>query len=131
MESNKTRTIVAITLAAVVSSQLLAIGHDAPSSTLAIQFADKDGQTSVYQYANFPAEKFAEFQAAESKGSFFIHQVKNAFVEQEGTQEKVLAYPYERLTSEEVAAFITLPQTGAAATETAAAETRQEEAVAA
>ncbi len=67
-----------ITLTAVKSSQLHAIGHDPATNTLAIQFKCKNGPGSVYHYANFTAEHFAEFQAAESKGSHFKRAIKPA-----------------------------------------------------
>ncbi|QZI85856.1 hypothetical protein HXXDennis_54 [Xanthomonas phage HXX_Dennis] len=66
-----------IRLEPVVSSQVQAIGHDPATNTLAIRFPgwdDKPG--SLYHYANFNADQFAEFCAAESVGSFFIKQIK-------------------------------------------------------
>lgn len=72
-------TIVLPTIAmdAVESSQISAIGHHAESNTLAVQFPGKGEKPgSVYHYANFTADDFAEFKAAESKGSFFLHRVK-------------------------------------------------------
>jgi len=64
-----------IQLTPVESSQITAIGHDAETNTLAIQFKpgyrtpDKPG--AIYHYANFTAEDFARFMAAESKGKHF------------------------------------------------------------
>lgn len=60
----------------VESSQIAAIGYDAGTSTLAIQFPAKSGAGSVYHYANFEAERYADFLAAESKGSFFGKYIK-------------------------------------------------------
>lgn len=66
-----------IRLEDVVSSQVAAIGHDAASNTLAIRFPGFDGRPgNLYHYANFNADQFAEFSAAESIGSFFIKQIK-------------------------------------------------------
>jgi len=66
-----------ISLTPVESSQLSAFGHDPATNTLAVMFPpSKDGSQRVYHYANVDAEKFAAFQAAESKGSFFIHNIK-------------------------------------------------------
>lgn len=75
------KAIPEITLKPVESSQLHAIGHDAETNTLAIQFKSKGGAGAVYHYANFPAEKFAEFSAAESVGSYFGQNIKNATTE--------------------------------------------------
>jgi hypothetical protein len=67
-----------IALTSVESSQVAAIGHDAETNTLAIQFPGKgDRAGSPYHYSNFTADDFAAFLAAESKGSHFIHQIKN------------------------------------------------------
>ncbi|EJN06452.1 KTSC domain-containing protein [Herbaspirillum sp. YR522] len=67
----------AIPLVTVESSQIAAIGHDAATNTLAVQFPSKtDRPGSVYHYANFTAADYAAFQAAESKGKHFIHQIK-------------------------------------------------------
>lgn len=60
----------------VQSSQIAAIGHDPETNTLAIQFASKGGTGSTYHYSNFTAEDFDRFQAADSKGSYFIRTIK-------------------------------------------------------
>lgn len=66
-----------IRLEPVVSTQVAAIGHDAATNTLAIRFPGFDGRPgNLYHYANFNADQFAEFCAAESVGSFFIRQIK-------------------------------------------------------
>lgn len=66
----------AITMQPVVSSQLAAIGHDAESNTLAIQFASKSDPGSLYHYRNFTAEDFAAFAAADSVGKHFYAHIK-------------------------------------------------------
>jgi hypothetical protein len=66
----------AITLHPVESSQIHAIGHDPATSTLAIQFRSKSGSGSIYHYANFTAQDFASFKAAESIGSHFGKHIK-------------------------------------------------------
>lgn len=63
------------------SSQIFSIGYNPETKVLAIQFrnrATKEAGPS-YHYALFPAEKFAEFQAAESKGRFFGAEIKGKF----------------------------------------------------
>lgn len=76
METVTEHPVIALT--AVESSQLAAIGHDASTSTLAIQFKGKNGPGNIYHYSNFTADDFAEFQAAESKGSHFKRVIKPA-----------------------------------------------------
>ena len=67
-----------IDLAPVRSSQIHAIGHDAATNTLAIQFRAKAGPGSTYHYANVTATQFEEFLGAESIGAHFgAHFKKN------------------------------------------------------
>jgi hypothetical protein len=78
----------AIPMTPVESRQIAAIGHDAETQTLAIQFKNWKGEaTSVYHYRNFTAADFAAFQAAESKGKHFGAHIK-PFVEK---------YPYQKV----------------------------------
>jgi hypothetical protein len=66
-----------ITMDSIESSQIDAIGHDAESQTLAIQFKAKGtAPGSVYHYSNVDAALFAEFRSAESIGSFFYKNIK-------------------------------------------------------
>lgn len=67
-----------IALTPVSSSQLHAIGHDAASNTLAIQFKSKGGPGSVYHYANFTSEDFTAFKESKSIGAHFGQHIKNA-----------------------------------------------------
>lgn len=77
-----------IKLTPVNSSQLHAIGFDPATGTLAIQFKGKGGVPgSLYHYANFTAAQFADFEKAESKGSFF-----GAHLKRETTK-----YPYKKI----------------------------------
>jgi hypothetical protein len=71
MENNE------IVLDSVESKQIHAIGHNPKTNTLRIQFRAKSGPGSVYDYANFTAEQFAEFKAAESIGTYFGQHIKN------------------------------------------------------
>ncbi|MDR9052109.1 KTSC domain-containing protein [Burkholderia multivorans] len=67
-----------IPMHAVESSQIHSIGFDAATKTLAIRFKNRTtgAATSLYHYENVDAALFAEFAAAESKGSFFGQRIK-------------------------------------------------------
>ena len=66
-----------IPLESVESHQIAAIGHDAATEILAIQFKSwKGGTGSTYYYSNFTVEDFAAFKAAESKGKHFGEHIK-------------------------------------------------------
>lgn len=66
-----------IPLQDVESSQISAIGHDPETNTLAIQFKGWKGEVgATYHYANFPADDFAAFKAAESLGRHFGRYIK-------------------------------------------------------
>lgn len=61
-----------IALQAVVSSQIAAIGYDADTQTMAIQFKNWKGEIgSTYHYANVSADDFIAFRDAESQGKHF------------------------------------------------------------
>lgn len=61
----------------VVSSQISAIGYDAPSKTLAIEFKGKDGKPgSLYHYDGCDADTFEALRSAESVGSYFYKHIK-------------------------------------------------------
>lgn len=73
-------TALLISLIAVESSQISAVGYDTNSRTLAVQFPGRGATPgSVYHYSNVPPEVFAEFQAAESKGTFFGKNIRGKF----------------------------------------------------
>lgn len=55
----------------VTSSQIKAIGYDAASKTLAIEF-----NSGLYHYSGVPAEKFDELMAAESKNAYVQRVIK-------------------------------------------------------
>ncbi|EPS1221666.1 KTSC domain-containing protein [Burkholderia cenocepacia] len=65
-----------ITMREVESSQIHAIGHDAETKTLAIQFKSKAGPGSTYHYRDFPADEFEKFAGAESIGRHFGQHIK-------------------------------------------------------
>jgi hypothetical protein len=57
------------------SSQISRIAHCPVTNRLQVTFKNKSGG-STYEYPNFTADQFAEFLAADSKGSHFIKQIK-------------------------------------------------------
>ena len=66
------------TLTPIESSQLESVAHDPTTNTLFIRFKSSP-EGVVYSYAEFPAEKFAEFMAAPSQGSFFYKNIKGKY----------------------------------------------------
>lgn len=61
----------------VASSRIFAMGHDAETNTLSVQFRRSDESPgSVYHYANVTAAEFAEMKAAESIGTHFRRHFK-------------------------------------------------------
>lgn len=80
-----------ITMIEVQSSQIVAIGHDPETNTLAIRFwngyGDKRVVGSLYHYQNFNQADFEAFQAAESKGTHF-----GKFIRHETTK-----HPYTKI----------------------------------
>jgi hypothetical protein len=87
-----------IALQDVESNQIHSIGHDAETSTLGIRFTSRKGGVvgpgSLYHYANFTAEDFAAFQAAESKGKHFGAHIK----------DQVAKHPFTKIDESALAA---------------------------
>ena len=68
-----------VPLTPVESSQLEAIGYDSETQTLAVRFKSKGSYPgSLYHYNNVSSEDWSAFQAADSKGSHFIRNIKRA-----------------------------------------------------
>ena len=65
-----------ITLQAIQSSQIAAIGHCPTTETLAVQFFRKGAPADVYHYANVTAAEYAAFASAESIGKHFYAHIK-------------------------------------------------------
>ena len=59
----------------VESSSLRSIGYDRATATLEVEF--KNG--GVYRYANVPLQLWSEFRDSDSKGKFFLDQVRDRF----------------------------------------------------
>jgi hypothetical protein len=59
----------------VESSDLSAIGYDASSATLTIEF--RSG--GVYEYSQVPYREFLELLNAESHGKYFHQNIKDQF----------------------------------------------------
>lgn len=64
----------AISLHPVESSQVRAIGYDAATKTLAVQFTR--GAGAIYHYPNVEPETHKAFVGAESIGTFFGKHIK-------------------------------------------------------
>jgi hypothetical protein len=86
--------LVAIDVEPVTSSQIAAIGYDADTRTLQVDFPGESVE-KIYQYPYVNAETFAEFQASGSKGSYFYTHIKqlpfNRFTRATGALEKSTA----------------------------------------
>lgn len=65
-----------IPLTPVKSSKLHAIGHDAATQTLAVQFFAKGEPGNVYHYAGFSTADYDAFTGAESVGKHFIAHIQ-------------------------------------------------------
>lgn len=64
----------------VKSSQIAAIGYDAGTKTLEIEFPGLAGAAgSVYQYSDVPAEVHANLMGAESPGRYFGVHIRGKF----------------------------------------------------
>lgn len=72
--SDESKALPDIKMSACESTQISEYGYDETTKTLAIKF--KHGG-SVYHYDDVSPELYAEFNAAESKGSFFGKRIKN------------------------------------------------------
>lgn len=89
----------------VTSKVLKSWGYDPATQTLEIEFLRKQNEPirRVYQYHPVPAAKIAEFEAADSKGSFFLKFIKPNYacksteekVEKEKTEVETKAAPSE------------------------------------
>lgn len=60
---------------AVNSSNLSSVGYDEPSQTLEIEFH----HGGIYQYYDVPEHVYRELINAGSIGSYFSHNIRNAF----------------------------------------------------
>jgi hypothetical protein len=63
-----------INMTPVSSSQIAAVGHDAETKTLRIQFVKGN---ATYDYANVTTELHKSMMDAPSVGSFFSNNIKN------------------------------------------------------
>lgn len=57
------------------SDMLAAAAYDAEKQTLCLRFRTGD----VYRYFDFPAPDYQSFLGAESKGRFFLANIRNQF----------------------------------------------------
>lgn len=64
-----------IMLAQIESHKIAAVGYDAATKTLAVQFCSR-GPCHFYHYPNVEPEVHEAFMAAESKGKFFGQHIQ-------------------------------------------------------
>lgn len=62
--------------AAETSSNIYWARYDDSTRTLEIDFRSNGEKKSTYRYENFPAEAWAQFNAALSKGMFFAKEIR-------------------------------------------------------
>jgi KTSC domain len=60
----------------VKSALLKSVGYDAASQTLELEIVTHRPKNVVYTYSPFSPERYAKFMAAESKGKFFLREIK-------------------------------------------------------
>ncbi|NJM53485.1 MAG: KTSC domain-containing protein [Blastocatellia bacterium] len=60
---------------AVESSNLASVGYDEAAKMLEIQFHSG----GIYQYDNVKKEFYDELMKAESKGRYFLHEIKGVY----------------------------------------------------
>jgi hypothetical protein len=65
-----------VELLPVISSNIAAIGYDAPASALLVRFHDK---SRSYRYWGVPISIYQAFLAAPSKGRFFAAYVRTRY----------------------------------------------------
>jgi len=65
----------------VQSSTIASFGYDADRSILEIEFKN----ARIYRYFVVPAEVIARLRASESKGQFYLHEVRDKYPYQEVT----------------------------------------------
>jgi hypothetical protein len=60
----------------VESGLIASIGYDAATQTLEVEIITHRPKNVVYTYSPFSPERYAEFMAAESKGKWFLKNIK-------------------------------------------------------
>jgi len=60
----------------LTSGLLASAGYDAETQTLELEIITHRPKNVVYTYSPFSPERYAEFMAAESKGKFFLKNIK-------------------------------------------------------
>jgi hypothetical protein len=71
-----TAAALAVDLLPVESSLIAKAGYDAASQTLAIQFVNS---SDTYTYQGVPQSVYDGFLAADSKGSFYVKNIKGQY----------------------------------------------------
>lgn len=71
-----TVSALAVDLLPVESSLIAKAGYDAASQVLSIQMVNS---SDVYNYQEVPATVYADFLASDSKGSFYVKNIKGQY----------------------------------------------------
>lgn len=88
------------------SKMLASVGYDPKRQIVEVELLkrQKDDTRPVYQYSNFPPEKWAEFMSAESLGSYYLkvvvrnHPCTKVNLEKEKTEAQAAPRPEEEDT---------------------------------
>lgn len=75
------KAVLSIAMTPVESSQIAAIGYDADSKTLAVQFPGRGPNPGdVYHYFGVEPQVFTDLLESESKGKFFGANIKGKYI---------------------------------------------------
>ena len=62
----------------IESSMISSIGYDPETATLEIEF---NSNNQVWQYYDFPEHLWYEFESSESKGKYFLREIRGNYSE--------------------------------------------------
>lgn len=74
MENGEQQTVSPMTMVDVKSSQFDKVGYDPATRKMRILFK----RNALYEYDNVDPQVYADLMSAESKGSYFINNIKKA-----------------------------------------------------
>jgi len=62
----------------IESTMILGIGYDPNNAILEIEFKSNN---QVWQYSDFPEHLWYEFESSDSKGKYFLREIKGNYLE--------------------------------------------------